>query len=154
MQTDLLPVKPLASFLPYQLAVASHALTARIALEYRTRWQLGLPDWRVLAALGDAGQLTQRDIALRTLLDKVAVNRACRFLEERQFAARTPNANDGRSHLLSLTGMGQAVFIEIMHSAMDIERRVFGGFTQAQLACFCGILETVRQQAQGLAPRP
>jgi DNA-binding MarR family transcriptional regulator len=61
-----------------------------------------------MAVLGDSGALTQRDLTRLTLMDKVAVNRACKVLEERGLAWRRPNTQDGRSHLLELTGRGRA----------------------------------------------
>ena len=91
---------PLSEFLPYQLSITSNAVSGRIALEYRQRFGLSVPEWRVMAVLGDAGPLTQRDLTRLTLMDKVAVNRACKVLEERGLAVRQPNAADGRSHLL------------------------------------------------------
>ena len=91
---------PLSRFLPYQLSITSNAVSGRIAQEYRQHFGLSVPEWRVMAVLGDSGSLTQRDLTQRTLMDKVAVNRACKVLEERGLATRTPNAQDGRSHHL------------------------------------------------------
>ncbi len=73
----------LREFLPYQLSITSNAVSGRIALEYRQRFGLSVPEWRVMAVLGDSGPLTQRDLTRLTLMDKVAVNRACKVLEER-----------------------------------------------------------------------
>src|SRR5688572_17467849 len=97
---------PLSEFLPYQLSITSNAVSGRIALEYRTRFGLSVPEWRVMAVLGDSGPLTQRELTRLTVMDKVAVNRACKGLEERGLASRQPNAQDGRSHLLRLTESG------------------------------------------------
>ena len=93
----------LAEFLPYQMSITSNAVSGRIALEYRQRFGLSVPEWRIMAVLGDSGPRTQRELTRLTLMDKVAVNRACKVLEERGLAAREPNAHDGRSHLLQLS---------------------------------------------------
>ena len=97
----------LADFLPYLLSVTSNAVSDRIADEYRARFGLKIPEWRVMAVLGDAGAQTQRDLVGATRMDKVAVNRACKVLEERGLIARSPNARDGRSHHLELTAPGR-----------------------------------------------
>src|SRR5687768_2342777 len=60
---------PLSEFLPYQLSITSNAVSGRIALEYRQRFGLSVPEWRVMAVLGDAGPLTQRDLTRLTLMD-------------------------------------------------------------------------------------
>ena len=61
------PTSSLSTFLPYQLSLASNAVSGRIAIEYRQRFGLSIPEWRVMAVLGDVGALTQRDLTRRTL---------------------------------------------------------------------------------------
>ncbi len=146
------PSNSLSQFLPYQLSLASNAVSGRIAVEYRQRWGLSIPEWRVMAILGDVGALTQRDLTKRTLMDKVAVNRACKGLEERALAARTPNESDGRSHLLDLTDEGRAMHSEIMPLAREIERRMFAGFSKEELDLFRTLLGRARKQAEDLDP--
>ncbi|MCX7676364.1 MAG: MarR family winged helix-turn-helix transcriptional regulator [Alteraurantiacibacter sp.] len=140
------PTTPLSNFLPYQLSITSNAVSGRIAQEYRQRFGLSVPEWRVMAVLGDSGGLTQRELTQRTLMDKVAVNRACKVLEERGLAARTPNAQDGRSHHLELTEAGREMHGKIMPLALEMERRVFAGFSQEELAQFRNLLKRVRDQ--------
>lgn len=142
------PNSPLSNFLPYQLSLASNAVSGRIALEYRQRFGLSIPEWRVMAVLGDVGALTQRDLTRRTIMDKVAVNRACKGLEDRDLAVRTPNEADGRSHLLDLTETGREMHGEIMPLAMEIERRLFEGFSADELDLFRKLLDRARQQAE------
>ena len=77
------PAQRLAQFLPYQLSIASNAVSTRIAEQYRKRFALKTTEWRIMAVLGDHGTLTQRQLSQQTLMDKVPVNRACKRLEER-----------------------------------------------------------------------
>ncbi|MEO6042038.1 MAG: MarR family winged helix-turn-helix transcriptional regulator [Croceibacterium sp.] len=140
----------LAEFLPYQLSVASNAVSGRIALEYRQRFGLSIPEWRVMAVLGDSGPRTQRELTRLTLMDKVAVNRACKVLEERGLVAREPNAQDGRSHLLQLTASGLAMRGQIMPLALEMERRLFAGFAADELARFRDVLARVRKEVDDL----
>ncbi len=60
------PTPRLSEFLPYMLSVTSNAVSGRIAQEYRSRFGLKVPEWRVMAVLGDAGALTQRDLTALT----------------------------------------------------------------------------------------
>ena len=137
-------VSRLADFLPYLLSVTSNAVSGRIADEYYTRFGLRIPEWRVMAVLGDAGALTQRDLVGATLMDKVAVNRACKVLEDRGLATRSPNASDGRSHLLDLTDSGREMHGRIMPLALDMERRLFAVLDEAERAQFRDLLARVR----------
>ena len=45
----------LADFLPYQLSIASNAVSSRIAEQYRRRFALKTTEWRIMAVLGDHG---------------------------------------------------------------------------------------------------
>ncbi|MBN8485251.1 MAG: winged helix-turn-helix transcriptional regulator [Sphingomonadales bacterium] len=137
----------LADFLPYLLSVTSNAVSDRIADEYRARFGLKIPEWRVMAVLGDAGPLTQRELVGATRMDKVAVNRACKVLEERGLLARSPNARDGRSHHLELTGPGRSVHGEIMPIALDMERRLFAPLSPGEIHTFKGLLARIYTQA-------
>lgn len=141
---------PLTGFLPYQLSLTSNAVSARIAQEYRLRFGLSVPEWRVMAVLGDAGPLTQRDLTRWTLMDKVAVNRACKVLEDRDLASRTPNRQDGRSHLLQLTGEGERVHSEIMPLATEMEQRLFACFDAQELETFRALLDKIRNRVDDL----
>lgn len=142
---------PLANFLPYQLSITSNAVSGRIALEYRTRFGLSVPEWRVMAILGDSGPLTQRQLTQLTLMDKVAVNRACKVLEERGLAVREPNSADGRSHLLQLTSSGVAMHGQIMPLALDMEAQLFAGFDAAEREQFVTLLKRVRGEVDALS---
>ena len=140
------PSTALQRFLPYQLSITSNAVSGRIALEYRSRFGLSVPEWRVMAVLGDTGAMTQRDLTRRTLMDKVAVNRACKVLEERSFVARAPNEQDGRSHLLDLTEEGRSIHAQIMPLAVEMEKRLFNCFDDAEMDVFRNLLSRLRSQ--------
>jgi DNA-binding MarR family transcriptional regulator len=137
----------LADFLPYLLSVTSNAVSDSIAEEYRARFGLKIPEWRVMAVLGDSGAHTQRELVEATRMDKVAVNRACKMLEDRGLIARSPNASDGRSHHLELTATGRAVHGEIMPLALDMERRLFSTLNSAERQTFQQFLARIYEQA-------
>lgn len=136
----------LADFLPYLLSITTNAVSDLIAAEYRTRFGLKIPEWRVMAVLGDAGARTQRELVQGTRMDKVAVNRACKVLEDRQLAVRSPNSSDGRSHHLELTVSGRAMHGEIMPLALEMERRLFAALSAAERASFKAVLARISEQ--------
>ena len=140
----------LAEFRPYRLSVTSNAVSQRIAQEYRNRWGLSVPEWRVMAVLGDSGPHTQRELTSMTIMDKVAVNRACKELEQRGLAHRQPNADDGRSHHLELTAEGKAVHGAIMPLALEMERRLFARFSDEEVEAFRSLLGRVRAEVNDL----
>jgi DNA-binding MarR family transcriptional regulator len=142
----------LATFLPYQLSVASNAVSNRIAQVYHREFGLKVTEWRVMAMLADAGALTQRELAERTVMDKVAVNRACKMLEDRHLARRRPNANDGRSHMLELTEAGRAMHGKIVPRARAIEASLLEALGSEREDAFRDILGRIREQAMQFGP--
>lgn len=146
------PTKRLADFLPYQLSVASNAVSTRIAEQYRKRFGLKTTEWRIMAVLGDSGAHTQRELCRLTLMDKVPVNRACKVLEDRGLASRRPNAKDGRSHLLDLTPQGRAVHARIMPLAEAIEAELFGVLDGAERDALASMLHRIREGAGEFDP--
>ncbi len=145
-------ISRLADFLPYLLSVTSNAVSGRIADEYNARFGLRIPEWRVMAVLGDAGSQTQRALVGATLMDKVAVNRACKVLEDRDLIKRSPNIRDGRSHHLELTVSGKAMHGQIMPLALEMEALLFAEFTAEECATFKSLLGRVRRRVQDLSP--
>jgi DNA-binding MarR family transcriptional regulator len=137
----------LADFLPYQLSIASNAVSTRIAEQYRKRFALKTTEWRIMAVLGDGGALTQRDLSQLTLMDKVPVNRACKRLEDRGLVQRSPNAKDGRSHMLELTAEGRAVHAGIMPLARKIEEELFDVLSTEEREALRDMLARVRDNA-------
>jgi DNA-binding MarR family transcriptional regulator len=133
----------LAQFLPYQLSVTSNAVSSLIAERYQARFGLKIAEWRVMAVLGDIGTATQRKLTEATLMDKVAVNRACKVLADRGLIEREPNASDGRSHLLALTKEGKSIHSEVMPLARAMEADIFAVLDPDERAQFSSILDRV-----------
>lgn len=143
------PVKPrLADFLPYRLSVTSNAVSNRIAADYKTRFGVNVPEWRVMAVLGDIGALTQRQLVGATFMDKVAVNRACKVLADRGLVERSPNDSDGRSHLLELTDSGREMHGQIMPLALSLETRLLECLTAAEQRTLRRILDKLFAQVR------
>ena len=149
MDTRTNPAR-LADFLPYLLSVTSNAVSSRVAEAYRARFGLRIPEWRVMAVLGDSGARTQRELTSATQMDKVAVNRACKGLEDRGLAERIANARDGRSHHLELTEEGRAMHGRIMPLALGMETRLFESFSDADRDAFAHLLTRLREASAQL----
>ncbi|MDE2436641.1 MAG: MarR family transcriptional regulator, partial [Sphingomonadales bacterium] len=134
----------------YILSVTSNAVSDCIANEYHARFGLKIPDWRVMAVLGDSGAMTQRGLVGQTRMDKVAVNRACKVLEDRGLIARSPNDRDGRSHHLELTPAGRTMHGAIMPIALEMERRLFASLAADEQAQFKSLLDRIQQTVRNM----
>lgn len=144
MPTDQLN---LAAFLPYQLSIASNAVSDRIARQYQSRFGLKIPEWRLMAVLGQGDAKTQRDLVHATRMDKVTVSRASAALTERGLVSRAASERDGRSHLLALTDAGQSLYEEIAPVALAMERELLGCLTAEERTILSSLLARLREAA-------
>lgn len=142
----------LSRFLPYRLSITSNAISQRIAVEYRSQFDLKVPEWRVMAVLGDVGPLTQRQLVGATFMDKVAVNRACKVLADDNLITRHPNTMDGRSHLLELTLKGRDIHAQVMPLALEMEREIFGCLTAKEQREFSRTLDKLFAKVRDMDP--
>lgn len=110
-------------FLPYRIAVLSESVSQCVAQVYRERFGLSRDEWRVLAALADAGTVRTGDVIQATTLEKMQVSRAVARMQQGGLLERVPDPQDGRGWLLRLTASGRALFQKI--APMVEAREVF-----------------------------
>jgi DNA-binding MarR family transcriptional regulator len=140
----------LDDYLPYRLSVAANAVSDLIARAYQARFGLSVPQWRLIAVLGEDGPSTQQALCARTVMDKVTVSRAAAALTERGLISRTPNEADGRSHRLALTGEGEALYADVAPSALAYEARLLEAFSPFELQTARGLLRRLEAAAMAL----
>lgn len=137
----------LAEFLPYQLSITSNAVSDLIARSYHGRFGLKIPEWRVMAVLGERASVTQRDLVAATAMDKVTVNRASKALVDRGLLGRAPNETDGRSHHLVLTAVGRELYDQIAPLALSVEDELETVLSADEARVLADILQRLRAKA-------
>ena len=118
---DHRPALRLAEFLPYRLSILSNRISQAIADLYEKRFGLTVPEWRVIAILGEEANLSANEVALRTAMDKVTVSRAVSKLLEAGNIARSFAKEDKRRSVLSLTNTGRDIYNNIVPMALAYE---------------------------------
>lgn len=141
----------LDDFIPYQLSTASNAVSDLISNEYKSRFGLKIPEWRVMAVLGSRGASTQRHLVEATLMDKVTVNRAVKTLVDRELLDRSPNNADGRSHHLVLSGTGRDLYDQIMPAAEVMEKKIMTVLSADDQRQLSAMLAKIKQSADDIA---
>lgn len=140
----------LANFLPYQLSVASNAVSDRVARIYQARFGLKIPEWRLMAVLGEGKPRTQSDLVGATRMDKVTVSRAATALVTRGLISRAASAVDGRSHHLTLTEEGWTLYNAIAPAALELETSIIACLSAEELAAFTDMMARLRDAADRL----
>jgi DNA-binding MarR family transcriptional regulator len=141
----------LDAYLPYRLSVASNAVSGLIARAYQDRFDLSVPQWRVICVLAEDGGLTQGQIVARTVMDKVTVSRAAQELLKRRLVVRSDHQADGRSHVLALTPEGAGLHAEIAPLALAYEAALISGLAPDEVALLKRLLARLQAAAGQLA---
>ncbi|MEM9495480.1 MAG: MarR family transcriptional regulator [Pseudomonadota bacterium] len=113
----------LEEFAPYRIVVLGDAISRRMGRAYADE-NLTIPEWRVLAVVGQAERVAARDVVARTPMDKMRVSRAVTSLEEKGFVARETDPDDRRVFSLSLSAEGRTVFERVAALALAIEKEI------------------------------
>jgi DNA-binding MarR family transcriptional regulator len=137
----------LQEYLPYRLSVAANAVSRLITRAYEDQFGLTIPQWRVMAVLGDEGALTQQALCGRTLMDKVTVMRAAQGLTRRRLVRRQPHDRDGRSHRLDLSAAGYAMYCKVIPLAREYESQLLAGLDASDVALLHRLLRQVEAAA-------
>ena len=114
----------LETFLPYRLNRIAAAVSQDFRSVYGPHHDLTIPEWRVLATLGQFEAMSAKAIGGHSAMHKTKVSRAVRALEERRWLKRRESEEDRREEILTLTTLGQKAYREIVPKALAFERRI------------------------------
>jgi DNA-binding MarR family transcriptional regulator len=140
----------LDNFVPYRLSVLTNRMSDAIARHYSKRFGLTIPEWRVMAVLGQTPGLSAREVAGRTAMDKVQVSRAVAGLLRRKRLARIGDARDGRITRLSLTKQGTAIYDEIVPLALHLEAVFLAALSPDERMTLSALMDKLAHQLNGL----
>ncbi len=118
----------LEDFLPYRLSVLSNTISSAIAGAYAQRFGLTIPEWRIIAVLGRFPEISAREVAQKTAMDKVAVSRAVNRLRGAHLVRHQRAPQDRRRSILSLSKGGRALLRQVAPMAIAYEARLLEGF--------------------------
>ena len=138
----------LENFLPYRLSILSNAVSSTIATAYNKRFGLSIPEWHVIAVLGQLPGLSAVEVAERTLMDKVAVSRAVTKLirtgrVDRQFADA-----DRRRSILRLSAEGKRIHDEMAPLALKFEEDLLHALSEDEIQALSVIMERLLARAR------
>lgn len=130
----------LEQFLPYRLNRIGAAISQEFRTVYGPHHDLTIPEWRVLATLGQFEELGAKAIGAHSAMHKTKVSRAVRGLEERRWLKRRESDEDRREEILTLTPLGRKVYVDIIPRAAAFEERILAALGQ-EAASFLGGLD-------------
>jgi DNA-binding MarR family transcriptional regulator len=141
-------------FLPYRFSVLSNRVSDAIARHYSERFGLTIPEWRVMAVLGQGGDVSAREVAARTAMDKVQVSRAVTSLVAARRVQRETDRADGRVSRLSLSARGRAIYDEIVPLALHLEELLLSTLSPEERAALDALMAKLDRQIALLGAPP
>lgn len=135
----------LARFVPFRLNRLAVAVSLYLAVIYRGRFALEIPEWRVIATVGARRGCTAQQIAASTRMHKTRVSRALRQLRRRGLIAREANRLDRREQPLALTAAGRRLYRQLVPLVLSRERQLLACLSAAERRAFAAALGRLEQ---------
>lgn len=147
------PLLKLEAFLPYRLSILAEAVSQSLAGVYRRRYGIAIPEWRVLATLGQFDSMTAKEIGLHSRMHKTKVSRAVATLEERRLVRRHTNSRDMRESFLELTSAGRRIYDELVPEALGFVDRLLAPLSEEERTALEPLLQRLTERAFELNDR-
>ncbi len=144
--TGIKPTRPrlrLEAFLPYRLNVAAQRVAEGLAHVYSERFGITIPEWRVMAVLGELNEVTAKDVGHLSRMHKAKVSRAVVSLEEHGLLVRRANEIDRREAFLMLTARGRAIYEGLIPMALAFQHSLVDGISPQDLEAVDRVLRHI-----------
>jgi len=123
----------LESFLPYQLSVIASRVSRGLARLYAVRFDLTVPEWRIMTVLGRFPGISANEVCELTAMDKVRVSRGVARLLQFERIRRVSDPSDRRRSKLYLSDAGQTVYEQIIPVAHAYEDKLMAGLDENEV---------------------
>jgi DNA-binding MarR family transcriptional regulator len=131
----------LFKFVPFRLNRLGAEVSAALSSEYRERYGLDIPEWRVIATLGFRNEACSAQyVAQCTRTHKSTISRAVTSLTERQLVERVENADDRREFRLRLTRKGRLLYEELIPRLLRREQEILSCLSAQERKEFARLL--------------
>ena len=137
----------LATFLPYRIATLTSKLSNSFAEVYSDKYQLTVPQWRVIAHLAEKNTLTAKEICIEAGLDKSTTSRAVKQLLDGDIIIGKQAETDKRATELALTDKGISLYQELSNDAAKWQESLFENLTSEEQTVLFSILEKLDENS-------
>ena len=135
----------LEQFLPYQLNQMANLISDDFARVYQQKYNLTIPQWRVLANLAQYGKSNAKDLCTQANMDKSTVSRAIKSLLQRGYVEAQLNQQDKRVTQVMLNEQGNALYKLIARDAQNWEAQLAEKFSKQQQVQLLNLLKELKE---------
>lgn len=141
----------LDSYIPAYLTFLAGKLSSSASAVYRPRFGVGIADWRMMALLAAKPWVVASHICNSTGLDKAAVSRSVRSLQDLGLIEIAPDRKDQRKQLIALTRKGIALHDRIVKLAVAREQALLEGLSEAERNTLLRLLVHLQRQLRSVS---
>lgn len=127
-------------YAPFLLNAVNGAWQRKTSAVYRSRFELGIVDWRVLSMLMIEPRISANRVREAIRLDKAAVSRSLTLLESKGFLDFEASASDPRKRVWWLTEEGCAIHDEVLTIALGFEAEMVAGVSPEEMDVFLDVM--------------
>lgn len=146
MRTVFMTKLDLLKFVPFRMNRLAAEISTALSSEYRDRYGIEIPEWRVIATLGcrDA-PCTAQYIVQSTRTHKSTISRAVTGLLERGLIERVESPHDRREYSLQLSREGETLYQGLIPRLLNREREILSALSPTELRQFENALGKIEQ---------
>jgi DNA-binding MarR family transcriptional regulator len=131
----------LLKFMPFRLSRLAAEVSTALAQEYRERYGIDVPEWRVLATLGfRQTPCSAQFISQCTRTHKSTISRAVTTLLKNNLIERVENEDDRREFDLRLTRKGRKFYEGLFPRLLRREREILSCLSAQERKDFAQLL--------------
>ncbi len=152
-RSNLRKVEPLTRqdlrvLVSFQLRQLANIYAKGSAIVYEREFSLTSNEWRLIALLEAAGQLSLNRLAAQAQFDRGLTSRIVTTLSERGFIDRQADSRDARSVVLSLTPAGRDLVARVFPVAQTRNERLLSCLTKTERSVLQDVLVKLTHQAR------
>jgi DNA-binding MarR family transcriptional regulator len=138
----------LDTFLAYQLINVASLVSSDLAKVYQAKFDLTIPQWRILANLAQFGQSNAKNLCEQANMDKSTVSRAIKILVEKKLLITQINSEDKRAAILSLSESGKELYKKIVPEALKWEKELLASLNTHEQSLLVSVLNKLKNNLQ------
>jgi len=140
VRRDGAPILDIHRYAPFLLNAVNGAWQRKTSAVYRSRFGLGIVDWRVLSMLMIEPRIAATRICEAIRLDKAAVSRTLAQLDAKGFLAFEASRSDPRKRVWWLSDAGRAIHDDILAIAIGFEAEMVDGVSPEEMDTFLKVM--------------
>lgn len=140
----------ITSLLSYRILLLSSTLARWASREYLKRFELKLPEWRILSIVGARGPVSVNEVAETLSIDKAWISRTVPKLVKMGYLKTRADAVDRRRTILEATKHGVTLHEEMSRVSLARQQRLVRPLKVAERVEFERLLRVLQKEAESL----